>query len=91
MPADLPADVVSVHERLDLPPVAPVVTQGALRNLFGLTLSQGGLMNPLRRRQRRFEDGRKTAISALRRAAIVVSDETGARIEASNATHWVFR
>ena len=140
--AALPADVVSVHERVDLPEVAPVVIQhrrlavrcpccglrvaapvlaeargtpfgprlhavalylktfqalsyerlqGALRDLFGLRLSQGGLMNLLRRGQRRFEGGRETAISALRRAAIVASDETGVRIEGSNATHWVFR
>ena len=65
--------------------------QGALRDLFCLTLSQGGLMNLLRRGQRRFEGGRETAISALRRAAIVASDETGVRIEGSNATNWVFR
>ena len=138
--AALPADVVSVHERVDLLEVAPVVTQrrrlmvrcpccglrvaapvpaeacgtpfgprphamalvlktfqalsyerlrGALRDLFGLTLTQGGLMNLLRRGQHHFEGGRETAISALRRAAIVAFDETGVRIEGSNATHWV--
>ncbi len=139
---DLPADVVSVHERIDLPVVAPLVTQhrrlavrcpccglrvaapvpaeaqgtpfgprlhavalylktfqalsperlqGALSDLFGLTLSQGGLMNLLRRGQHRFEGGRDAAISAPRRAAVVASAETGVRIEGSNANHWVFR
>ena len=64
--------------------------QAALSNLFGLTLSQGGLMNLLQRAQRRFRSGREAAVSALRRAAVVASDETGVRIEGSNAYHWVF-
>ncbi|MDP4026996.1 IS66 family transposase [Methylobacterium sp. NEAU 140] len=138
---DLPAEVVSVSERIDLPDVAPVVTQhrrlavhcptcgarvvapvpeaaqgtpfgprlhavatylktfqalsyerlqAALSDLFGLTLSQGGLMNLLRRAQGYFRPGREAAVSALRRATVVASDETGVRIEGSNAYHWVF-
>jgi transposase len=65
--------------------------QAALCDLFGLSLSQGGLMNLLRRAQGRFRPGREAAISALRRAAVVASDETGVRIEGCNAYHWVFR
>src|SRR5215212_3134150 len=65
--------------------------QGALSDLFGLTLSQGGLMNLLRRAQRRFAGGQRRAISALQQAEMVASDETGVRIEGSNAYHWVFR
>jgi transposase len=64
--------------------------QGAFADLFGLTLSQGGLMNLLRRAQGRFADGRAQAVAALRRADGVASDETGVRIEGSNAYHWVF-
>jgi transposase len=64
--------------------------QAALSDLFGLTLSQGGLMNLLQRAQRRFRSGREAAVSALRRGAVVASDETGVRIEGSNAYHWVF-
>jgi transposase len=140
--ADLPAETVSVHERIDLPQVQPLVVhhrrlavrcpacgtrvvappptaargtpfgprlhavatylktfqalsyerlQGALSDLFGLRLSQGGLMNLLRRAQGRFEGGQASAVSALRRAEVVASDETGVRIEGSNAYHWVFR
>ena len=37
--------------------------QGALSDLFGLHLSQGGLMNLLRRAQGRFEDGQMSAVS----------------------------
>ena len=106
---DLPAEIVSVSERIELPEVAPIVTQhrrlvvhcptcearvvapvpeaargtpfgprlhamatylktfqalsyerlqAALSDLFGLTLSQGGLMNLLQRAQRYFRSGR---------------------------------
>jgi transposase len=64
--------------------------QAALSDLFGLSLSQGGLMNLLRRAQGRFRTGREEAVSALRRAAVVASDETGVRIEGCNTYHWVF-
>jgi transposase len=140
--ADLPAETVSVHERIELPEVRPLVThhrrlavgcptcaarvvapppeaakgtpfgarlhavatylksfqalsyerlQATLADLFGLTLSQGGLMNLLRRAQGRFQAGRDEAVAALRRADVVASDETGVRIEGANAYHWVFR
>ena len=138
---DLSAEIVSVSERIELPEVAPAVTQhrrlavhcptcgvrvvapvpeaargtpfgsrlhavatylktfqalsyerlqAALSDLFGLTLSQGGLMNLLRRAQGRFRSGREEAVSMLRRATVVASDETGVRIEGSNAFQWVF-
>ncbi len=140
--ADLPAETVSVHERIDLPEVRPRVThhrrlavccpacgtrvvapvpeaargtpfgprlhavavylktfqalsyerlQSALSDLFGLRLSQGGLMNLLRRAQERFAGRQASAVSALRRAKVVASDETGVRIEGANGFHWVFR
>src|SRR5213595_483889 len=124
---DLAAETVSVHERVELPAVKPLVThhrrlavgcpacgarvvapapeaargtpfgprlhavatylktfqalsyerlQATLSDLFGLTLSQGGLRNLLRRAQGRFRPGREAAISALRRAEVVASDET---------------
>jgi transposase len=78
--------------------------QAALLDLFGLTISQGGLMNALRRAQGSFEAGRESAVAALRPVAlrrhhsvgspsamaeVVASDETGVRIEGANASHWV--
>ena len=138
---DLCAEIASVSERIELPAVAPVVTQhrplavrcprcgtrviapapeavrgtpfgprlhavatylktfqalsyerlqAALSDLFGLTLSQGGLMNLLRRAQDRFRPGRDAAIATLRKAEVVACDETGVRIEGSNAYHWLF-
>ena len=142
LPPDLPAETVSLHEHIELPPIKPVVEQHrrlavgcpacrarvvaprrpeaastpfgprlhataiylktfqalsyerlqkALFDLFGLTISQGGLMNMLRRAETRFEAGHDAALSALRRAEVVASDETGVRIEGSNSYHWVFR
>ena len=135
LPGDLCAEIVSVSERIELPEVAPVVTQhrrlavrcpscgervvapvpqaargtpfgtrlhaaatylktcqalsyerlqAALSDLFGLTLSQGGLMNLLRRAQGCFGPGRDAAIATLRRTKVVACDETGVRIEGSN-------
>ena len=140
--ADLPAETISIHEQIDLPEVAPRVTQhrrlavrcracgtrvvapvpdaakgtpfgprvhamatylktfqtlsyerlqSAFADLFGLTVSQGGLMNLLRRAQGAFVAERDKAIAALRQARVIASDETGVRIEGSNAYHWVFR
>ena len=65
--------------------------QRAFADLFGLTLSQGGLMNLLRRAQRTFAAERDRAVAALRQAKVIASDETGVRIEGSSAYHWVFR
>ena len=65
--------------------------QGAFADLFGLTISQDGLMNMLRRSQTAFAPERDMAIAALRRAKVIGSDETGVRIEGSNAYRWVFR
>src|SRR5215204_2645880 len=64
--------------------------QAALSDLFGLTLSQGGLMNLLRRAQGRFAEGQVRAVSSLRQAQVIGSDETSVRIEGANAYHWVF-
>src|SRR5918997_1093907 len=65
--------------------------QSTFADLFGLTVSQGGLMNMLRRAQGAFVAERDRAITALHQARVVACDETGVRIEGSNAYHWVFR
>jgi len=138
---DLPAEPVSMHDRIELPEVKPVIErhrrwavrcpacgsrvvaavpsaakgtpfgprlhavatylktfqalsyerlQAALADVFGLSISQGGLMNLLRRAQGRFQAQRDAAVAVLRRAEVVASDETGVRIEGANASHWVF-
>ena len=64
--------------------------QGAFADLFGLTLSQGALMNMFRRAAPVFAAGRDDALAALRRADVVACDETGVRIEGCNSYQWVF-
>jgi len=142
LPRDLPAEAVSEHDKIELPPIKPLIErhrrlavrcpscgtlvvaafpdaakgtpfgprvhavatylktfqalsyerlQGAFADLFGLTVSQGGLMNMLRRAQGVFIAERDSAVAALRQAKVIASDETGVRIEGSNAYHWVFR
>jgi transposase len=139
---DLPSEAVSVHERIELPQIKPMIEhhrrlavqcpgcgarvvaapppaatgtpfgprlhalaiylktyqslsyerlQATLADLFGLPISQGGLMNMLRRAQGCFQAGREDAVAALRQAKTVASDETGVRIEGSTGYHWVFR
>ena len=48
--------------------------QGAFADLFGLTISQGGLINMLRRAQAHFAGGRDDAVSEQRQAGVVSSD-----------------
>ena len=65
--------------------------QATFADVFGVRISQGALMNMLRRAQDCFVAGREQAVAELRQAKVVSSDETGVRIEGSNAYHWVFR
>ena len=59
-------------------------------DLFGLTISQGALMNTFARTAPAFDDKKAQALAVLRKAGCVASDETGVRIEGVNAFHWVF-
>ncbi len=139
---NLSSEAVSVHERIELPQIRPVIEhhrrlavqcpgcgarvvaappptatgtpfgprlhamatylktfqslsyerlQATLADLFGVPVSQGGLMNMLRRAQGCFQAGRAQAVAVLRQAEVVASDETGVRIEGSTGYHWVFR
>ena len=65
--------------------------QGLFRDVFGLTISQGALMNLLRRGGAAFAAKKAGILARLRQAKAVASDETGVRIEGVNAFHWVFR
>ena len=64
--------------------------QQAFSDLFGLTISQGALMNMFARTARAFDEKKGQALAVLRKASFVASDETGVRIEGVNAYHWVF-
>jgi len=64
--------------------------QGVFRDLFGLDISQGALMNMFKRSAPIFAAKRDDALAALRRADVVACDETGMRIEGCNGYQWVF-
>jgi transposase len=60
------------------------------RDAFGLSVSEGALMNMFIRSHPRFEIEAEKAKAILRAARVVASDETGVRIEGTNSYHWVF-
>ena len=64
--------------------------RGLFRDTFGLAISEGALMNMFIRSHKRFRIEAEKAHATLRVAQVVASDETGVRIEGTNAYHWVF-
>ena len=64
--------------------------RGLLGDIFGLSVSEGALMNMFIRSHPRFEIEADKAKAILRAAKVVASDETGVRIEGTNSYHWVF-
>lgn len=64
--------------------------RGLFRDAFGLSVSEGALMNMFIRKRAGFETEAKKAKAILRAAKVVASDETGVRIEGTNSYHWVF-
>lgn len=63
---------------------------GLFHDVFGLNVSEGALMNMFKRMQPHFLIEAQKANAKLRTAKVVASDETGVRIEGTNAQHWVF-
>ena len=63
---------------------------GLFRDVFGLRVSEGALMNMFIRAHPRFTIEAEKAKAILRAARVVASDETGVRIEGANSYHWVF-
>jgi transposase len=62
---------------------------GLFRDVFGLAISEGAVMNMFARARSAFSAEAEKARTALRSARFVASDETGVRIEGTNAYHWV--
>ena len=58
---------------------------GTFRDFFGLSVSEGTLMNMFIRSQPAFKIEADKAIAILRQAKVVASDETGVRIEGTNS------
>ena len=57
---------------------------------FGLSVSEGALMNMFIRAHDGFRIEAGKAKTILQAAKVVASDETGVRIEGTNSYHWVF-
>ena len=64
--------------------------RGLFHDCFGLSVSEGALMNMFIRSHPRFRIEADKAKAILRAAKVVASDETGVRIEGTNSYHWVF-
>jgi transposase len=61
------------------------------RDLFGLSISEGGIDNALRRLAERARPTYEALGAAVRASPVIGSDETGARVAGKTAWHWVFQ
>jgi transposase len=60
-------------------------------HLFGLTISEGALVNMIARAKPRFEQSARDILAQLRGARVICSDETSARVCGRNWWQWVFQ
>lgn len=61
------------------------------RDVFGLTLSEGGIDLALRRLAARARPAYEALSAEVRAGPVIGSDETGARVAGKTAWHWVFQ
>ena len=61
------------------------------RDVFGLTISEGGIDNALGRLAERARPTYEALGAAVRASPVIGSDETGARVAGKTAWHWVFQ
>jgi transposase len=61
------------------------------RDVFGLTLSEGGIDLALRRLAERARPTYEALGAEVRAGPVIGSDETGARVAGTTAWHWVFQ
>lgn len=65
--------------------------ESMLNDVFQLSVSEGGLVNMIRRGATRLEPEAEKIRDQVCRSAVVGSDETGARVNGQNWWQWVFR
>ncbi len=70
-------------------PLSYVRVQSILRDLTGLDISLGALVNIVKRGQGSFAEAAQAILDTIRESQIIGSDETGARIDGDNAWLWV--
>ncbi len=61
------------------------------RDVFGLTISEGGIDHALRRLGERAQPTYEALGAEVRAGPVIGSDETGARVAGKAAWHWVFQ
>lgn len=61
-----------------------------VRELFGLSISEGAITNMFRRMQAPMADINKAFADRLRTPGVIASDETTTRIDGEPKWHWVF-
>jgi len=62
-----------------------------MREVFGLTLSAGALVNSLKRTARKLEQPAYDILRQVRRSTVIGSDETGMRVEGENWWLWTLQ
>ena len=65
-------------------------TQRALRDLHGVSLSQGGIDQIMQRAGKKAVAELEGIQKQIRQSAVILSDETSSRVDGSNGWHWVF-
>jgi len=65
--------------------------QHIFRDLFGLKVSAGGLVNAVKRGQETLQAAAESIRQQVKQAAVVGSDETGVRVAGENRWQWVFQ
>ena len=96
-PADMPpgspfgpaitAHVIYLHTR-QMVSYARLVE--VMRDLFGLTISEGAIANMIARAAKPFAAAAETIAATVRAAPVIHSDETSARVEGKTHWQWVF-
>jgi transposase len=72
-------------------PLSYVRTQDILRNLFGLDVSLGALVNVVQRASGTFHDAAQAILNDIRASGVIGSDETGARLDVQTAWLWTLQ
>lgn len=62
-----------------------------LREVYGLQLGEGSLVNIVQRAKSRLKQAAEAILEQVRQASVVGSDETTARVEGVNYWQWVFQ
>jgi transposase len=69
-------------------PLSYVRTQDILRDLLGLDISLGALVNVVKRASGTFHDAAQAILNDIRASGVIGSDETGMRVDGQTAWLW---